>query len=291
MTHRPASLSLAGPDPSGIPDRAAGGRPSAAPLIVGAALAALAAEVTARRGVGAGEPFATVRRSVSVNAEPDRVFAALDDPPTIGRLVAPEARLDEVSPNRWDWSMSGPLGTTVSLRSVLTDVRPGKRIAWRVGNGAILPHEVALDVMDATDGSGSVVRASVDLYPSSKLPLVGTRTVIEKVADRTLATALYRLRALLETGEIPTIEGQPSGLGEGRGKEDSNMDNEQRGLGKLVYGAEVHAEHGDDVNMVDGGDLVEVASEESFPASDPPVYARGTATGSTDPDKIDGASA
>lgn len=268
-----------------------GGVPSAVPLLAGAAVAVAAAEVAARRGVGAGQPYATLRRSVFIDAEPARVFEALDDPATVGKLTEPAARLSEVSPNRWDWSVAGPLGSSLSLRSVLTDVRPGKRIAWRVGNGALMPHDVSLDVMDAPDGEGAVIHASVSLYPSPKLPLVGTRTLIEKATDRTLATALYRLRALLETGEMPTVEGQPSGLGEGRTEENPDMANEQRGLGKVVYGAETREEHEHDAELAAGGDVVEEASEESFPASDPPVFSRGSATGVPDPEDVRGASA
>lgn len=282
MSLRPASLDERGSASASGQNHGAGERPSAVPLLAGATIAVAAAEIAARRGVGAGEPFATVRRSVAINANPAQVFALLDDPQTVGRLVEPSARLQEISPNRWEWAVSGPFGSEVSLRSVLTDVRPGKRIAWRAGNGAIVPHDVALDVMDAPDGEGTVVRAAVALYPSSKLPLVGTRSLIEKATDRTLASALYRLRALLETGEIPTVEGQPSGLGEGRGKEHDHMASEERGLGKLVYGAETHAEHADETEMQAGGDLVEEASEESFPASDPPVFSRGTVTPTPD---------
>jgi uncharacterized membrane protein len=283
MSQPTPSLVYQGVSNSAVSASDARTRSTAVPLIAGAAVAVAAAEVAARRSVGAGEPFATVRRSVSIAAEPARVFTALDDPAILGRLLGTAARLDAVSPNRWDWTMPGPLGSEIALHSVLTDVRPGKRIAWRVGNGAVMPHEVSLDVMDAPDGGGSVVRAAVALYPSSKLPLLGTRTLLEKAADRTLATALYRLRALLETGEMPTVEGQPSGLNEGRSTENANMANEQRGLGRVVYGAETEAAKAEYEDLQAGGNLVEEASEESFPASDPPVFSRGSATGVPDP--------
>lgn len=246
------------------------------PALGAAAIAFAAAEVAARRAVGSGEPFARVKRSVAIGAPPASAYAALADAATMARLVAPIAEVTEESSNQWTWRASGPMGSTLTMRSELVETRAGDRLAWRVGADALAPHEVSIDVMPGGAGSEAVVSAEIALYPSSRLPLLGTRAVVQKAADRTLGTALYRLRALLETGEMPTVDGQPSGMGEG--KEGSRtMGERDRGLGKVVYGEEQTSDRRDAEVLQSGEDLVVEASEDSFPASDPPVFSRGAA--------------
>jgi carbon monoxide dehydrogenase subunit G len=149
-----------------------------------------------RRDAGASGASQTL----TVQRPTDQVFAALRDPAVLTRLLGDLGHVSAQG-SRYSWTL-GEEGVS----TVLAETTDGLRFARTGPDGVAEPEddteggaERAVDlfaeftVTPTRDGTGSEVRAR------SQLP-GGT-------ADFTF---LYRLRALLQTGEIPTLGPQPT---------------------------------------------------------------------------------
>jgi len=86
-----------------------------------------------------------------------------------------------------------------------------QELAWRGLRGEKLAHFGSLSFRDAPGGRGTIVAAHLEYAPSGGSLGVALARVMGRSPQRLVADSLRRARALLETGEVPTTDGQAAG--------------------------------------------------------------------------------
>jgi uncharacterized membrane protein len=149
--------------------------------------------------------------SVTINASPDEVYRFWKDYENLPRFMRHLESVTVESGRRTHWKAIGPMGTRVEWTAETVDDRPGELISWRSLPDSDIEVEGTVSFREAPAGRGTVVTANI-IYGSSKAQ---AGHILSKLVGKSprfmMEQDLRRLKALLETGEIPTIEGQSHG--------------------------------------------------------------------------------
>lgn len=180
-------------------------------------------EALTDRTDGDTEPMATapqarqtaVRRSITVGASPDELYDRWRDPETLSEVMGHFAEVTPVDEDRFRWTVHGPYGRDIGWETHVVEAEPGEVVRWETPTDAVLPNEGEVRFEPAPGDRGTMVTLSVAFDPPGGT--LGSAALEHfDIAPKTLAgVALDRFKSLVESGETPTLEGNPSGRGAG----------------------------------------------------------------------------
>jgi len=84
-------------------------------------------------------------------------------------------------------------------------------LAWRTLNGAQLPNAGSVIFEPAAQGRGTIVRLSIHYSPVGGRLTAALAKLLRQDPQTQVEEDLRRFKQLLETGEIATTNGQPTG--------------------------------------------------------------------------------
>jgi len=158
-----------------------------------------------------GEKGIRIHPTITVNASPDelyRFWRNFENLPHVMRYLRSVTALEN---GRSHWVAAAPAGMTVEWTSELTEDIPGRRIAWRSVEDADVVNSGSVSFRTATGGRGTVIEVEM-LYEPPGGTLGGVLAFIfGKEPGQQIREDLRAYKAFVETGEVPTICGQPSG--------------------------------------------------------------------------------
>jgi uncharacterized membrane protein len=113
------------------------------------------------------------------------------------------------------WHCEGPGGIPYTYDAEVINEEPGRLLSWRTVHGTPVQHVGTARFIDAPGGRGTEVRLELQYLP----PVGGAvasfgRTLLKLVGQdpaRDVRRGLRNFKRLMETGELPTIDGQAKG--------------------------------------------------------------------------------
>lgn len=152
-----------------------------------------------------------VRKSITINRSPEDVYGFWRDFQNFGRFMKHVEAVTTSGQSRSHWVAKAPAGYKVEWDAEIVDDRPGEQIAWCSDDGADVPNFGTVRFEPGPQDKGTVVRVEIEYQPpAGPLGAVVAKMFGEEPAQQ-VSDDLRRLKQLLETGEIPTTEGQSYG--------------------------------------------------------------------------------
>jgi uncharacterized membrane protein len=148
---------------------------------------------------------------ITINVPPSRVYEFWRNFENLPRIMQNLEYVHTQPDGTSEWCAKGPAGTTFAWRAEITDDVPDRRIAWRSTGDAVVPNSGAVELRPAAGDRGTVVQVRIDYQPPAGKAGQAIASLMMSTPEQEIREDLRRLKQLLETGEIPTTDGQSAG--------------------------------------------------------------------------------
>lgn len=161
-----------------------------------------------------------VEKSVTINAPAEELYSFWRKFENLPKFMNHLEEVREIDQNKSHWKAKAPLGTSVEWDAEIISDTPNQMISWRSVEGADVDNAGSVHFRPSAAGRGTVVKVSLKYDPpAGKLGaaiawLAGEEPSVQIEED------LRRFKRLMETDELPTIEGQSTGRSKSTSKYD-----------------------------------------------------------------------
>src|SRR5512146_360066 len=159
----------------------------------------------------AGRTDIYLERSIAVSKSPEecyRFWRSFENLPRFMQSLESVRQLDE---RRSRWVAKGPMAARLEWTSEITADRPGEELAWRTLDDSGAANAGSVKFEAAPAGRGTIVRVSLHYSPLGGALGAGLVRLLGHDPQSRIREDLRRFKQVMETGEIPTTRGQPTG--------------------------------------------------------------------------------
>lgn len=152
-----------------------------------------------------------IRESITINKPREEVYSFWRDFTNLPLFMVDLAHVEILSETNSIWTMQLPLEQAIEWEVQVIADRKNELITWKSVESAKVQQRGTVLFRTAPGGRGTIVSFSLhDSTAETRMAELAFRLIGEDLRTL-LLKSLHRLKAHLETGEIPTTYGQSSG--------------------------------------------------------------------------------
>ncbi|HYK41695.1 MAG TPA: SRPBCC family protein [Thermoanaerobaculia bacterium] len=159
----------------------------------------------------AAERSVLVDESVTVNRPAGDLYRYWRNLENLPRVFSHLMAVREIDSRRSQWAARAPAGAIVEWEAEIVAEREGEVLSWRTVEGSDVVHRGSVRFRSAPGERGTVVSVSLEWVPPAGPAGRAFAKLLGEDPGSRLREDLRRFKQVLETGEVPSTEGQPSG--------------------------------------------------------------------------------
>ena len=149
--------------------------------------------------------------NLAINRSPEDLYRFWHDFQNLPRFMKHLKSVIITDDRRSHWVAKGPAGTTVEWDAEIIEDRINEAITWRSLEGSEVSHTGSIDFTRAPGNGGTFVTVKMEYRPPGGTLGSTIAWLFGEEPNQTIKADLRRFKQLMETGEVVTTEGQPSG--------------------------------------------------------------------------------
>jgi uncharacterized membrane protein len=151
-----------------------------------------------------------VEKAVTINAPPEQLYTFWRNFENLPRFMHNLEKVECHDSKRSHWWAKGPAGTTVDWEAEIINEVPNELIGWRSIDGSKVDNAGSVH-FTPTASRGTEVKVVLRYDPPAGVLGAAVSKILGEDPAANVQEDLRRLKMLIETGEIATIDGQASG--------------------------------------------------------------------------------
>ncbi|HEY8600586.1 MAG TPA: SRPBCC family protein [Thermomicrobiales bacterium] len=152
---------------------------------------------------------------VTINKPADELYRFWHNFANLPQFMHHLEAVNELGGGRSHWQAKAPLGQSVAWDAQIINDVENELIAWQSIEGAQIGNAGSVRFTPAPFGRGTEVRVTLSYAPPAGKAGVAIAKLLGEEPGRQVADDLRRFKQLMEAGELPTNDRQPTGPGGG----------------------------------------------------------------------------